>query len=287
MIVKVGAWVILLALAGFGPTVTQAEEDDKRSKYAGTQITDRWVVRAGAFSAAFDTEAAFAPLNVLGAVIRLEDDLGLESQVDTAAIGVRYRFNERHQLNVSYTNLDRSASRVLDKDIEFGDHVFKEGSFLSTKFGTTMFRVKWKYNVAQGDRLAAGFGAGLSTFGIDLGLDGTIEVDDGSGGQILKTAQEGSEFIAPVPLIGMWIDYALTKRLIVRGGVETVRFSISGNEGRVLDSVFFLEYYFTRLLGLGFGVSSTDIEYRKDQDDKYIRVNYRIDAFQVYLSFVF
>jgi len=279
--------VILLALTGLGPTVTLAEKDDRPSKYAGTQITDRWVVRAGAFSAAFDTEAAFAPTNLLGAVIRLEDDLGLESQVDTAAIALRYRFNERHQLNFSFTDLKRSSSRVLDKDIEFGDYVFKEGSFISTKFGTTMFRVKWKYNVARGDRLAAGFGVGLSTFGLDLGLDGTIEVDDGGGGQLLKTAQEGSDFIAPVPLIGMWIDYAIMQRLIVRAAVETVRFSISGNEGRVLDSVFFLEYYFTRLLGLGFGFTTTDIEYRKDQDDKYIRINYRIDAFQVYLSFVF
>jgi len=224
---------------------------------------------------------------VLGAIIRLESDLGLESQIDTAAIGGRYRFNDRHQLGFSYTNLDRSASKVLDRDIEFGEVTFKAGSNLSTQFGTSMFRLKLKYNVAQGDRLAAGFGLGLSTFAIDLGLDGTIEVDAGGGHQILKAAEEGGNFIAPVPLIGMWIDYAITPRFLVRGSVEAVNFSISGNAGRVLDSAFFFEYYFTRLFGLGFGFTSTDIEYSNDEDDKILRVNYRIDALQTYLSFVF
>jgi len=258
MVRKYVSSFILLAAIGTCFAVAYAETNGKKSKYAGTQITDRWAVRAGAFSAAFDTEAAFAPKKVLGVVIRLESDLGLESQVDTVAVSGRYRFNDRHQLSFSYTDLNRSASRVLDKDIEFGDFVFKAGSGLSTTFGTTMFRLKWKYNVAEGDRLAAGFGLGLSTFAIELGLEGEIEVDDGSGGQILKTAQEGSDFIAPVPLIGMWIDYAIMQRLLVRASVETVRFSVSGNAGRVLNSAFFLEYYFTRLLGLGFGITSTD-----------------------------
>jgi len=85
----------------------------------------------------------------------------------------------------------------------------------------------------------------------------------------------------------MWIDYAITPRLLVRASGEAVNFSISGNAGRVLDSGFFFEYYFTRLFGLGFGFTSTDIEYGKDEDDKFLRVNYRIDAFQTYLSFVF
>jgi hypothetical protein len=279
--------MVFLAVLGACTTATLAESNDKLSKYVGTQITDRWIVRAGAFSAAFETEAAFAPAKVLGAIIRLEDDLGLESQLDTFVVGGRYRFNERHQIGFSYADLDRSASRVLDRDIEFGEYVFKAGSNLASRFGTTMFRVKWKYNVAQGERLAAGFGLGLSTFAINLGLDGTVEVDDGNGNQILRAAEEGSDFIAPVPLIGMWIDYAITPRLLVRASVETVNFSISGNAGRVLDSGFFFEYYFTRLFGLGFGFTSTDIEYSKDDEDKFIRVKYRIDAFQTYLSFVF
>lgn len=282
-----GAWFAVLAVLGACSTASLAETKGKNPKYVGTQITDRWVVRAGAFSAAFDTEAAFASASVLGVVIRLEDDLGLESQVDTATVGGRYRFNENHQIAFSYADLDRSATRVLDKDIEFGDYVFKAGSGLSTEFGTSMFRVKWKYNVAEGDRLAAGFGLGLSTFAINLGLEGQIEVDDGNGGQLLRSAQEGSDFIAPVPLVGMWIDYAIMARLIVRASVEAVSFSVSGNSGRVLDSAFFLEYYFTRLFGLGFGLSSTDIEYGKDDENKFLRVDYRIDAFQTYLSFVF
>lgn len=280
-------WVILLVAFATCSTASLAGSKGKNPKYVGTQITDRWVVRAGFFSAAFDTEAAFAPAKVLGAIIRLEDDLGLDSQVDTAIVAGRYRFNDRHQIGFSYASLDRSASKVLDKDIEFGDYVFKSGSNLSTKFGTSMFRVKWKYNVAEGDRLAAGFGLGLSTFAIGLGLNGTIEVDDGTGGQVLRAAEEGADFIAPVPLIGMWIDYAIMPRLLVRASVEAVSFSISGNSGRVLDSAFLLEYYFTRLFGLGFGVTSTDIEYAKDEDDKFLRVSYRIDAFQTYLSFVF
>ena len=287
MIKRFGSWFVLLAMLGVCTTVSLAESDRTKSKYVGTQITDRWVVRAGAFSAAFDTEAAFAPTKVLGAIIRFEDDLGLDSQVDTVAVGGRYRFNDRHQLSFSYTDLDRSASRVLEKDIEFGKYVFKAGSNLSTKFGTSMFKLKWKYNVAEGDRLAAGFGLGLSTFAIDLGLTGAIEVDDGGGGQILRTAQEGSDFIAPVPLVGIWIDYAIMPRLLVRTSVEAVSFSVSGNSGRVLDAAFFLEYYFTRLFGLGFGFTSTNIEYGKDEGDQFLRVSYRIDAFQTDLSFVF
>jgi len=156
-----------------------------------------------------------------------------------------------------------------------------------TDFGTSLFRFKWKYSFSDSGRLDAGMSAGLATFNFDVSLAGEGTVDDGMGGTVVQGTAEGAEFIAPVPLLGFWVDYAFTPRWIVRFSTEALDLSVGSHEGRVLQSAFTAEYYVTQLIGLGFGLNGSDMQYTQDEEDQRLGVRYKVKSFAGYMSFVF
>jgi hypothetical protein len=281
--------LILLASLASAPAMAHETEAGHRKEFDAPALTSRWQVFAGGNLSTFSTDASFASaLGPIGIVIRLEDDLGLEQEVDTFLVGFRYRLKRHQSLEVSFTDLKRNSSRVIQKDIDFGDVVFKAGGRIDTRFNTSLLKAKWKYDFSDSGRLDAGLSLGLSTFNIELGLRGAgIVQEEGEPPRPEEFADEGAEFIAPVPVIGFYLDYAFSPNWTIRLGADAIELSVSGNRGRVVESAFTFEYYFTRLFGLGFGLGNQTVEYTKDEDGQRFRVEYRVQNFAIYLSFVF
>jgi len=270
----------LFATAG----VAEARDAVKQRKvFDARAITSRWRVSGGTFLSTFDTRIAYSPNGLVAGFIQAEDDLGLDQEINTFGVNARYRLSDRHRLELAGTLLDRTATRVIEDEITWGDVVYDVGATVRTELQTNLFSFKWKYSFSDSGRLDAGLSAGLSTFDIAASLSGNGEVN----GSQVAGATEGAAFVAPVPLIGFWVDYAFTPRWIVRASAEAIDLSIGSNEGRVLQTLFSAEYYVTKLVGLGFGLTGVDVEYSQKEDRKRIGVDYRIKSFSGYLSFVF
>jgi hypothetical protein len=278
--------LLLAAVAVAGPADARHENKERRT-FDAHPITARWRVTGGGSPNSFDTRLAYSPTGLVGGSIQAEDDLGLDEETDTLALAAQYRLSRRHRLQATITDLDRTATRWITKQIEWGDVTYDVGAVIDSRLRTSLFRFKWKYSFSDGGRLDAGLSAGLSTFGIEASLSGEGSVDDGMGGTVLRGTTEGATFIAPVPLIGFWVDYAFSPRWIVRTSAESIDLSIGANSGRVLETEFTAEYYVSRLVGLGFGLTGYDLEYSKDEEDQRIGVNYRVKSLAGYLSFVF
>ncbi len=278
--------ILLVAMGLVAPAAVAQEE---KEKFESPFLTQRWNVFAGGYVAEFDTEAQFGSSILLGAIIKLEQDLGLESSIDTFVAGGSYRFNKRHQLAASYISLARSARQAIVADIDTGELRFLAGAVIETQFDTKIFKLNWKYSVSNSPNLAAGFTAGLSTFDLFLALNGQAIVIDPAEpdfGTTVFGAEEGN-FIAPVPLVGIFIDWAPGPRWMVRGTAQGLKVNVSGTEVRVLESAFTAEYYFSRLFGLGFGLTGTDILYSREKEKETFRAEYAINGLSLYLTFAF
>lgn len=283
-----GAMLFLLVVASAALPVI-AEQAAESTESIPRSLNARWQVYAGGNLTNFDTEASLASGSApVGIIVRLEDDLGLASRVNTFVAGLRYRINPRHLLEFNYTDLSRSATRVIGADLEFGDVTFLAGANVASRFDIRLLKFKWKYDFSTSPELNAGLTVGLSSFGMDLGLQGEGEVQVGDDVVYFEDAEEAAELIAPVPVIGFYLEHAFSRKWAIRLLADALELSINGDSGRIVEASFNAEYAFTPLFALGFGIGNQDVTYRSDdQDGKALDVAFRIESFIAYANFSF
>jgi hypothetical protein len=283
----VGWWV--LAALWSVPAAAQAIDhpEAQRPDFAVATMTSDWRITVGGSLTTFDTAAAWAPRGLAGAAISLEDTLGLDEQTGTFFLGAAYRFNRRHSLALSVTELGRSATRILDEEVEWGDYIYRAEGEVATDLETTSVRLIWRYDFSDSDRLNAGFLAGLSTFDLGLTLSGEARLESDAGDEWVEGIVEGASVLAPIPVVGFFLDYALSPRWVLRFDAAVIDLSIGSHEGRVLEAGFNLEYVATPWLGLGVGLGGSDLEYRSDEKDEKFGLRYQFNQLGVSACFVF
>lgn len=282
------AWCAIGALWG-APAAAQTidQPESRRPDFAVTTMTSDWRISIGGTLTVFDTSAAWAPQGFAGAAILLEDTLGLDERTGTFFVAAGYRLNRRHSLALSVTELGRSATRVVDGEFEWGDYVFRAEGTVATDLDTTSIKLTWRYDFSDTDRLNAGFLAGLSTFDLGLSLRGEARLETDAGDEWVEGVVEGASVLAPIPVMGFYLDYALSPGWVVRFDAAVIDLSIGPHEGRVLEAGFSLEYVPTPWLGLGVGIGGSDLEYRSEKKDEKFALRYRFNQLGVYACFVF
>lgn len=158
---------------------------------------------------------------------------------------------------------------------------------MATDLTTRLFKLTWRYDFSDMDRLNAGFLLGLSTFDIGLTLSGEARLETSSGGQWVEGVVEGASAVAPVPVVGFFLDYALSPRWVLCFGADVIDLSISTYQGRVLEADFSFEYAVTDWFGVGAGFGGTDIDFQSDEDDEAFAVRYQFNYLGAYASFSF
>jgi hypothetical protein len=234
------------------------------------------------------TEAAWAPAGTGGAIIVLEKALGLDEQVQTFNLGAVYRLNRRHSFEVKATDLRRSATKQIDHEIEWGDYVFRAEGRVTTGFDTTFVDGLWKYDFSDSARLNTGFMAGFSVLWLGVSLEGEARLEGSGGSEWVEGAVQGADVLAPLPVVGFYLDYAISRRWLVRfDSSALIDVSIGGHRGRLRQVHFACEYVVNDLVGVGFGASSLGIAYGQNQQDGQLAVSYSVKSGSVYLSFAF
>lgn len=280
--------VVALAVCLTPVRGTAADRDEQqRPDFANPTLTSDWQVTLSGNLTTFNTAAAWAPKGLAGAAIDLEDVLGLDEQTSTFAVAVQYRFNRRHSIGLAVTELDRTATRSIDGEVEWGDYIFRAEGTVATDLTTRLFKLTWRYDFSDMDRLNAGFLLGLSTFDIGLTLSGEARLETSSGGQWVEGVVEGASAVAPVPVVGFFLDYALSPRWVLCFGADVIDLSISTYQGRVLEADFSFEYAVTDWFGVGAGFGGTDIDFQSDEDDEAFAVRYQFNYLGAYASFSF
>jgi len=114
------ALAVLIVLTLATPLLAAEKKTNKRKEFDAIPITSRWRVWAGAGLNSATTDVGFTPTGLIGGLIRLEDDLGLDETVDAVALGASVRIGRHHRLQLAFTDLRRSSRQRLDKQFEFG-----------------------------------------------------------------------------------------------------------------------------------------------------------------------
>ncbi len=191
-----------------------------------------------------------------GTEIDLEDDLGFNKSLETVRFDATWRFRPRHRADFSYYHLSRDAFRTLDRTIKIGNTIFPINTTVASELDMTVYKASYSYSVIQNARFDVGLAAGLHI----LDLEESITAE-GVGNS------ESSTLLAPLPVLGLRGDWAMTPRVFLKANVDVFAVSVEGTRGRLTDALVAVEYDAFKHFGVGLGYNYVSMLVRGDKDD--------------------
>lgn len=249
---------VVLLVVSSGKTFGD-EGVDQYAKFPGT----RYKFYLGAYGASVDSSVMLGTKGLgAGVFVDLEEALGLDTEIRVLLGGFEVALGERrrHLIQFDYTSFRRSGFKQLTEDIPIGDFILPIGSNVTTQFNMDIIRLKYEYALVQAKRVWVRLGAGA--FIMPLSFE-TLFVAPGL--EITNTVDES--ITAPLPVVGLQLNVALTPRLFLYQHLDILYLTIGNFQGNVLDAGLGLEYKINRHLGIVGGWNIFDLKIESEGDD--------------------
>jgi hypothetical protein len=260
---------------------TAVAADEENPFERGTK--DVFSVSLGGFFMNFNTSAKLDPdAGGEGTDIDLENDFDLDPRITRGRLDGYWRFARKHRVDFGGYLFDRSNSRVLDKEIVFGDTTYDVGAELDTKFRTSLFKLSYRYSFIRNDRIDFSGSAGLSTITTRLEIEGFGSVN----GQTASFDESSKRVIAPVPVFGLLVDLKIVRSLFFRLGGEYFHIQASGVDGRFSDARASLDWYPFKHFGFGAGYNRVGLR-AEDTEGANYDLEYSFDGLLGYATYVY
>jgi hypothetical protein len=242
----------------------------------------RGQVYAGGFAPNIDSTVAVGE-DEAGAGIELdvEEVFGLDTSnvVLRAGASVRVGETRRHQWELDYLSILRSASKTLEQDVTIDGDTYPAGTEVSTDFDISVIRAGYAYSFYLDERVDLAAGFGLYALPIDLDFDGIAN-------------SSSSSFTAPLPTIGLSMDVALQDNLFLRQRLDLFYLEVGQFEGAMADALLGLEWRPWEHVGFGLAYNRFEISVEATDED-YPEIDfvgdldYRYNGFLLYLTYAF
>ena len=220
-------------------------------------FSDRFIFELGGFYARSSTQASLsAPSGGTGVVVDFEDTLGLDDRKLTTIGGFTWRMTERWRLEVEYFGLNRSATRTLATQVEWGDQIYAAGTTVDASYNFYDTRVSAGYSFFKRRDKELGIGLGLHVAGIKASIETT------GGGNA-----EATDVLAPLPVLNLYGLFALTDEWAVRMRMDWLSLTYGDYTGDVRNTAIDVLYQPFRHVGFGFGMRSLLLDVKINDPD--------------------
>jgi hypothetical protein len=174
----------------------------------------------------------------------VEDLLGLDTNDKSFRIDAGYRFGKtrRHKVELGWFRFNHTGSKFLDEAVEIppelGGGTAGPGQITSV-FTFDIYKVKYEYSFIFDNRSDLNLGIDVFVMPIELGLLG---IGGGVG-----SAEVREDNTAPLPVLGLGFDFAITPKWILKqqldifyleigdfsGGISDINVASSGSPGNI------------------------------------------------------
>ncbi|MFT5140131.1 MAG: hypothetical protein ACI9H8_001569 [Lysobacterales bacterium] len=176
----------------------------------------------------------------LGTSVDLENDLGYETGKQINRVNFRYRFTDKHSVKYAFFQLNRSTSRMINRNIIVGDTTYQVNANLSSRFDYSLHSISYGYSLFSNDDSKLDLLGGL--YYIKTGFS----ISEASLG-----STESTDAAAPLPLIGLNYEKELNDEWNLSAAVTIFKLSYDDYDGTVIDNRVRIDYQFTERFGLG------------------------------------
>jgi len=253
-------------------------------------VPDKWRFSIGGMAADISTQAALSSTSAgIGATINFEDAFDLPVSKKVVRGDAYWHINERQFLDFGYVDISRKGEKTLDQDINWGDYKFGTSSEVTTEFKTQFPYVAWRYSFLHLEQVRISGSAGISYLGLSASVEGTGNVTQPPDPTVISgSVSEKASINFPVPLVGLQLDWALNRVLMLTMYTRLIYIDAFDLRGGINESSIRLHWYFTKHFGMSGGIDRENIDIKEYTDgDKQLKFNYSVSGGAVYLDFAF
>jgi hypothetical protein len=218
-----------------------------------------------------------------GSTIRLEDELDLDERKGTPYLTLGMRLGDRWRLEFEYYELNRSASKTLTRQIEWGDSTFPVGVQIDSTFDTTVYRFTGGYSFIKDQTAEAGVGFGLHITDFTTALSGVGNGPNGSA----SFQSEKRDTLVPLPTLGLFGAYKVSDQLSLRGRVDFLSLKYEDYDGKLVNWMASIDWRFARNWGAGIGYRYVDYQLEATSSDFRGEINYNFKGPTLFLNAAF
>jgi hypothetical protein len=253
-------------------------------------VPDKFRFAIGGIALEAYTDAALGSTRSgLGASVNFEDIFNLPGNKDVWRFEANWKIAKRQYIDFGYFALNRSGSRLIEQNVEWGDFIYEAGGEVKATFDTNFPYAAWRYAFLDLPQVRISGSAGFNYLHIGTSLEATGNVTDDQGNAVNGVARQKIDVNVPVPQFGLQLDWALTKRLSVMIYNRQIYIkNVMGVTGGVGETAMRLTWWYTKHMGLTGGLDKESIDLRKyENGDSKARFRYEVRGGSVYANFTF
>jgi hypothetical protein len=236
-------------------------------------LTDRLYVGVGAFFPQTTTQAQLQNNRTgLGTTIDLEQSLDMERSKTVPSFFGRWRIGERWRIDAEFFQLNRTSERTLEREIHWGEQTFPVNADVSAKFNFYDLRVSAGYSFFRTTDKELGVGLGLHMASYDVSLTSN------------STGTDGEDVLAPLPVLSVYGQFALTERWAVGSRIDRFSLSYDKYDGSLTSLGLDLVYQPLRHFGIGLGYRGLFIKMAVEGDRATLRMRQTFEGPLLFLN---
>ena len=255
----------LLSMSASSPALAQSEDFDRFGISLGVFLTNR------DSKTRIDGEVPDS-----GTPVDLENDLGFDKSDSVFRVDGHFRFNEKHRIDFSGFDLSRTASKQIEKDIEWNGELFPIDTVVDANLDLKIYKLAYTWSFLRRDKGYLGVTAGLYVADVGISLAPQSIGRSSSGG-----------VTAPLPVVGLRGQYDLAEKWSLRGSAEIFAIEYGDFSGSLYDVYAGLDYQLTRHVAVGLGLNSVKLNVGVDKSNFSGDLDWRYDGGLLFLKFNF
>jgi hypothetical protein len=255
----------LLSVSASSPALAQSTDFDRFSISPGVFLTNR------------DSKTRLdGQIPNSGTPVDLENDLGFDKSDTVFRLDGVFRFNEKHRIDFSAFDLSRSASKQIQKDIEWNGELFPIDTVVDASLDLNIYKVAYTWSFLRRDKGYIGATAGLYVADVGTSLAAESIGRSSSGG-----------VTAPLPVFGLRGQYDLAEKWSLRGSAEIFAIEYGDYSGSLYDVYAGLDYQLLERMAVGLGINSVKLNVGISKGNFDGDLDWRYDGGLLFLKFDF
>ncbi|EGV50276.1 hypothetical protein [Candidatus Endoriftia persephone] len=231
-------------------------------------------VRLAAFWASTATELRLDSKDgTIGTSFNMEDQLGLGEREILPMLDITYRFNENHAIDLSYVELSRSGSSMLNSTITIDGEDYTVDTLVDSFFDSKVARLAWRYKLYQNE---------------DWQIESLLGVHVTSLSTGISTRLAGPSYDAdvsiPLPSLGLDGAYWISPKLKLDAWAQVFALDYDAYSGSLVNGSISVRYDFSKNFGIGGGYTYYGYSLSADDDNLRGEFDYTFQGPMLYLQ---
>jgi hypothetical protein len=214
-----------------------------------------------------------------GTVIDFESELGLADRKALPWFQLGARLGEHWRVELEYFALNRSGQRTITRDLVWDDTVFPANASVASTFDSDILRLSAGWSFVYTERLEVGAVLGLHVTRFRIALQAEVAAE----ALAAETRVETDDALLPLPTIGLYGKYDVTRSWSVFGHVDYFSLTTGSYEGGLVNAMAGVGWRINDRFGLQLGYRYVDYSLGVNRSDWRGSVDYRFSG--PYLSF--